>query len=114
MRILDSVKRGMHAAQILQRHEYRHSPQEKQQQSTRDQTELEPEPRLLIIDAVAGIARLDRPAMYGSLVMWMGSKGRERTRAEWEALAARAGWPVRRVWKVRGCVACLWDLRPSW
>lgn len=101
VRILVNVKAGLLVAE-----------EQQQQEQPQENIMVAVEPRLLVIEAVAGLSRLDRPAMYGSLVMWLGSKGRERTVQEWQALAENAGWRIYGVWKLRGCIPCMIDLRP--
>ena len=68
--------------------------------------------RLLIIDAVVTMARLSRPALYGSAVMMSGAKeGRERTEGEWRDLIAKSGWRLDAIYRLRNCVPSVLDLR---
>lgn len=93
-------------------HDWDDAKTEKVLSNIRKAIRVTPASRLVVMESILADGRSNRLPRYGDLTMMVSADGQERTEAEWCVLAARAGWEIRTIRRLRGAWPCAIEMRP--
>lgn len=69
--------------------------------------------RLVIVEGILAPGRSGRVSRYADITMMVSVNGLERTREDWERIAANSGWRIDAISTLRNAWCCAIDLRPA-
>lgn len=68
--------------------------------------------RLVILECVLKDGHMGRMSRYGDMNMMIAVSGKERNEKEWQALAERSGWEMRKLYSLRNAWPCAIEFVP--